>query len=81
MKTIVVTGGIATGKSTACRLLQQLVPELVLFDCDASVHEMLTIDRIKERLRLQFGEGIFTPENEVEKLSFSSKIPKPKPAP
>ena len=36
MKTLIVTGGIATGKSTAIRLLMKKGgPRLRLFDCDA----------------------------------------------
>lgn len=36
-----LTGGIASGKSTACRLIQQWAPKAVLFDCDACVRELL----------------------------------------
>lgn len=66
MKTIVVTGGIATGKSTACRLLMEAVPGAVLFDCDARVHELLTNETIKERILTEFGEDVFTEEKEID---------------
>ena len=36
-----VTGGIATGKSTFCRILRQECPQAVVFDCDASVDRLL----------------------------------------
>jgi transcription termination factor Rho len=42
MKVIALTGGIATGKSTVCRLLLDWFPRrLVLFDCDAVVRKLL----------------------------------------
>ncbi len=67
MKTIVVTGGIATGKSTACRLLLEAVPRAVLFDCDVRVHELLTNETIKQRIEAEFGEDVFTEENEIDR--------------
>ncbi len=67
MKTIVVTGGIAAGKSTACELFMQRVPEAVFFDCDEAVHDLLTKPGIKEKLRAGFGDAIFTPDDGVDR--------------
>jgi transcription termination factor Rho len=44
MDVMVLTGGIATGKSTFCRALQEQLPGVVLFDCDASVNRLLQGD-------------------------------------
>jgi len=44
MQAMALTGGIASGKSTVCRLLGELLPSLVIFDCDAAVHRMLEAD-------------------------------------
>ena len=47
MKTLVVTGGIATGKSTAIRLLMEMgAPHLRLFDCDAEAGRLLDLSLI-----------------------------------
>jgi dephospho-CoA kinase len=67
MRTVVVTGGIASGKTTACELYKQCVPEAVFFDCDASVHDLLTNEGIKQRLATEFGNAIFTSEKEVDR--------------
>lgn len=67
MRTVVVTGGIATGKTTVCQLFLQRVPGAVLFDCDVAVHDLLTKPDIKERLKPEFGDAIFTSENEVDR--------------
>ncbi len=44
MKIAVLTGGIASGKSTVCRILKELLPSLEIFDGDASVHRMMDSD-------------------------------------
>ena len=49
-----LTGGIATGKSTLARLLRGHV-NLVVFDADACVHELLaTDDEVISAIRLDF---------------------------
>lgn len=39
-----LSGGIASGKSTACRMLARLCPGAVIFDADACVHRLLAAD-------------------------------------
>jgi dephospho-CoA kinase len=68
MKTIVITGGIATGKSTVCRLICELVPETVIFDCDRVVHELLTSKTIRDRLAAEFGDQILNPKGKIDRL-------------
>lgn len=41
MRVLALTGGIASGKSTACECLLELCPEGVLFDSDACVRRLL----------------------------------------
>ena len=56
MKTLIVTGGIATGKSTSIRLLMEKGgPRLRLFDCDAEAGRLLDGGRLRERLSRAFG--------------------------
>lgn len=58
MKVMVLTGGIACGKSTALELLREFLPGAAIFDCDESVSALLDSD---ERVA---GEilGTFGPE-------------------
>ncbi len=44
MRILALTGGIASGKSTVCRTLREFLPQIAIFDCDASVHRMLESD-------------------------------------
>jgi dephospho-CoA kinase len=49
-----LTGGIATGKSTAARLIHDLA-DLTAFDADACVHELLATDQeVISAIRLEF---------------------------
>ncbi len=44
MRVMALTGGIASGKSTVCRLLREWLPSIAIFDCDEAVHRMLESD-------------------------------------
>jgi transcription termination factor Rho len=44
MQVMALTGGIASGKSTVCRVLREFLPSIIIFDCDAAVHRMLEAD-------------------------------------
>ncbi len=58
MLTLALTGGIATGKSTAVRLFREFIPDIVVFDCDESVKGLLRQDGIVAELVSLFGKGI-----------------------
>ena len=62
MLTLALTGGIATGKSTAVRLFQEFVPDIVVFDCDESVKLLLDSPEVISEITGQLGEGILDPE-------------------
>ena len=44
IQVVALTGGIASGKSTVCRLLGEWLRSVVIFDCDAAVHRILESD-------------------------------------
>lgn len=68
MITIAVTGGVGTGKSTFVRLLRELLKErIAVFDCDASVHELLTTSPIIGSLIEVFGEGILSSDGQINR--------------
>jgi transcription termination factor Rho len=51
-----LTGGIACGKSTVCRLLAAMHPSVAVFDCDASVRRLLETDPVvTTEIREAFG--------------------------
>jgi dephospho-CoA kinase len=68
MRTIVVTGGVAMGKSTVCRLLQEgFSGKWGFFDADRCVHELLTDPGILAKVRLSFGDQVIAPGGHLER--------------
>ncbi len=62
MLTLALTGGIATGKTTATGLFREFVPDIVIFDCDASVRRLLEQDpEVWAELKTLFGEEVIDP--------------------
>ena len=59
---LALTGGIATGKSTAVGLFRRFLPEVVVFDCDVAVRGLLESEEIAAELGEVFGGGIFFPD-------------------
>lgn len=45
MRIYAITGGIATGKSTLCRLIAEQIPAARIYDSDACVRRLLAADR------------------------------------
>lgn len=71
-----LTGGIASGKSTASNCLRELGYEVV--DADRIAHEILRFESCKKKLGSTFGEGIFMENGEIDrkilgKIALSSK--------
>ncbi len=62
MLILALTGGIATGKSTAIRHFREFLPDLVVFDCDLAVRSLLETEAIAAELAGLFGVGILDPE-------------------
>jgi dephospho-CoA kinase len=44
MRIFALTGGIATGKSTVCELIREIIPGVEIFDCDACVKSLFAGD-------------------------------------
>lgn len=64
---LVVTGGIATGKSTFCRIWQTLEPKTVQHDADAAVHRLYADPAVRMEMRMVFGENVLIGETEVDR--------------
>lgn len=74
MKTWIITGGIACGKSTLCQWLKENVPHVAHFDADVCVRELYEKNRIKEKLRRSFGKGIFTAAGGVDRTTLRKTV-------
>lgn len=68
MKVIVVTGGIASGKSTVVEMLTEIGGKGVeVFDCDKAVETLQESGKLSRDLVTAFGENALTPEGAVNK--------------
>ena len=72
MIVIGVAGGIASGKSTVARVFGKLGAHVV--DADAIGHELLRTDRLRDEIREAFGEGVLTPEGEVDRRALGLQV-------
>jgi dephospho-CoA kinase len=69
MLTLGLTGGLGSGKSTACKFFAQLGAEV--FDADEEAKKILfSSQKVREKLLMQFGNSIIT-NNEIDKTSLA----------
>lgn len=59
MPAIGITGGVATGKSTFCNCLRELMPAAIFFDADLAAREVVDLPEVNEELVREFGREIF----------------------
>ena len=69
---MVVTGGIATGKTTVARILAGRGGGIV--DCDEIGHEALDHPEVKSAIRRLFGEEVITPSGAVSRVRLGRKV-------
>lgn len=70
-----LTGGIATGKSTVGEILRRELPNLRIFDCDASVRELLERDKAAiQGIAERFGPEAVKPEGGVNRDFLRSRV-------
>jgi dephospho-CoA kinase len=68
MPVIGITGGIATGKSSFCRCLREIVPAAKFFDADEEAHRLVNLDlEVKKEIRSEFGAGIFSDAGDLNR--------------
>ncbi len=70
-----LTGGIASGKSTVCRLLGEWLPSMVIFDCDAAVHRMLESDAgVASIVAEAFGGEVLDPQGRIDRHFLRGRV-------
>ena len=75
MQVMALTGGIASGKSTVCRLLGECLPTMVIFDCDAAVHRMLESDpEVAAILAEFFGEQALDAQGRIDRHFLRGRV-------
>jgi len=75
MRIVALTGGIASGKSTACRLLAEAVPSVRLFDCDDSVRKLLETDpRVAAQVVELFGREVAAADGGLDRAKLRARV-------
>ncbi|MGC4015246.1 MAG: dephospho-CoA kinase [Luteolibacter sp.] len=75
MHTCALTGGIATGKSTFCRLLGEEIPDVRIFDCDACVRDLLASDAVvAEQVARYFGAEALADGGGVDRSFLRARV-------
>lgn len=70
-----LSGGIASGKSTACGILSRLRPEAVIFDADACVHALLaTPGEVSAAIAARFGADLLGPAGAVDRALLRGRV-------
>ena len=68
LNVVALTGGIATGKSTCCRIMGEMFPETVFFDADTCVGRLYTQQEVHHELAGYFGEKVMLTSDLVDKV-------------
>ena len=77
MPVLGITGGIATGKSSFCKLLKSCIPSgwALWFDADSAVRHLTASDQtIKSQIRECFGDSFLTAAGEVNRDMLRSAV-------
>ena len=63
---IAITGGIGSGKSYVCRLLEQR--GLEVYDCDAAAKRLMrTSDKLQQQLKALVGDAVYSADGVLQK--------------
>ena len=75
MRVMALTGGIASGKSTVCRVLREFLPSIVIFDCDAAVHRLLEADSQIATIILEaFGDQALDAQGRIDRHFLRGRV-------
>ena len=75
MQVMALTGGIASGKSTVCRFLREWLPDIAVFDCDASVHRLLDSDEETASIVSDsFGAGALDADGRIDRHFLRGRV-------
>ena len=71
---LALTGGIATGKSTCCAVMQELSSEIVIFDADRSVAQAYSDPEVVDLLGSHFGPNVYGECGVIDKSWLRARV-------
>ncbi|HOB16390.1 MAG TPA: dephospho-CoA kinase [Defluviitoga sp.] len=69
-----ITGPAGSGKSTVCELIKKKLSNVKIIDVDRVGHEVLTFFSVKNKIKENFGEGVFDEKGEVSRKKLGEVV-------
>jgi dephospho-CoA kinase len=69
-----ITGGVATGKSTFCSYLHELLPQARFFDADQAARQVADLSDVRQAIREEFGPNVFSGSGELNRAAVRAII-------
>ena len=70
-----LSGGIASGKSMACRIISRIFPAAAIFDADACVHGLLSADReVIRAVAARFGREVLGEGGGLDRAALRERV-------
>jgi len=67
-----LTGGIATGKSTVCKILKKLGIKII--ESDKIAHQVLNLDEVIEEVKKHFGETVLDKDGYIDRKKLGKVV-------
>lgn len=74
MRTLALTGGIATGKSTAGKIMLRLCPSMGFYDCDAAVQVFLQKREVLDEISESLGDSIARDDGSLDRAKLRDLV-------
>ena len=74
MPAIGITGGIATGKSTFCDCLREIVPSAKFFNADLAARSLAELPEVKQEILSQFGGEVFSTTGDLNRAKLRAIV-------
>jgi len=74
MPAIGITGGIATGKSSFCERLCEVLPVAKFFNADQAAHALMGLPEVKQEIREKFGDSVFSSDESLNRAKLRAII-------
>lgn len=74
MPAIGITGGIATGKSTFCDCLREIVPSAKFFNADLAARSLAELPEVKQEILDQFGNRVFSQKGDLNRAKLRAIV-------
>jgi dephospho-CoA kinase len=70
-----ITGGVATGKTSFCDCLREILPAAKFFDADKAARELVDLDQeVRRELRQEFGDDVFSPSGDLNRAALRAIV-------